>query len=102
MKKRIFGMIVILVGVLLIVVSLLMPLSILTKATTDTPIAIIGGAEEGAPSIGIIGGADGPTYIYLYSSFGGGIWMALTALGVLALISGLITVIADHTRKKHT
>ncbi len=100
MKKRMIGLVAIIVGALLIAVSLLVPLVIMARATSQEPIAIIGGAEKGASSIGIIGGADGPTNIYLYSSVYGGIWLALTALGALAVVSGTIVWIADRVARK--
>ena len=53
-----------------------------------------------AASIGIIGGADGPTAILTYSLWTGSIYGKLTTLGVVALIVGMVLLIINKFKKK--
>ncbi len=86
MKK--LSIISIIIGALLIIISIVTPLiSVLLIPTTT-------------PSIGIIGGADGPTAIFLTSSLWiNSIYGKLTILGVIALIVGVILLIISKNKK---
>ena len=99
-KKRIVSIAAMVIGVLMIASGLLTPKIMMAMAQKDQPIAIIGAGEESAASIGIIGGADGPTYMYVHQTVFGGALPAVVALGALALISGVIVWIVDTVQRK--
>ena len=86
MKK--FSIISIIIGALLIISGILIPrISYLLMPPT--------------PSVGIIGGADGPTAIFLTSTLWiNSIYGRLIILGILALIVGVVLLIISKFKKK--
>ncbi len=52
------------------------------------------------PSVGIIGGADGPTAILTYSLWASSIYGKLAFLGVVSLIVGVVLLIISRFKKK--
>ena len=86
-KKRILSAVLAAVGTVALMVGWLVP------------VAAVKYAEQNG-TLGIIGGADGPTYIYVRSTMAGGIMPAVMALGALALISGVIVWIVDAVQRK--
>lgn len=71
-------------GIVLIVVGFIMAL---TGAITFYKIT-----TNAAPNISIIGGADGPTAIFLAGEIGGPIFVAVIG-GVIAFVVGLVLVL---------
>lgn len=86
MKK--FSIIAIIIGALLIISGIVTPwISLLLMPP--------------APSVGIIGGADGPTAIFVTSSLWiNSIYGRITILGVIALIVGVVLLIISKFKKK--
>ena len=85
MKK--FSIIAIIIGALLIISGIVTPwISLLLMPP--------------APSVGIIGGADGPTAILTYSLWAGSIYGKLAFWGVVALIVGVVLLIISKFKKK--
>ena len=60
-------------------------------------ILCLGGCNNEASSIGIIGGADGPTAILLTSQIH---WMSVCKLISVTIVAILIAVIIYHNKKK--
>ena len=86
MKK--ISIITIIIGASLIVLGIALPLISSLLIPRDSA------------SIGIIGGADGPTAILTYSLWAGSIYGKLTFLGVVSLIVGTVLFIINKLRKK--
>ena len=86
MKK--FSIITIIIGAVLIISSIVTPwISLLLMPP--------------APSVGIIGGADGPTAIFVTSTLWiNSIYGKLTILGITALIVGVVLLIINKFKKK--
>jgi len=76
-----------LVAIISILVRLVLPLYILRKSSINI---------KDAGSIGIIGGADGPTVIFLA---GGAFWSFVSIIFALAALAGIIWLIAAKRRK---
>ena len=51
-----------------------------------------------AVSVSIIGGADGPTSVFVAGQLGGGLGVSVIGLGIILLIIGLV-LIMKHKRK---
>lgn len=85
MKK--FSIITIIIGAVLIISGIVTPMISLLFMPP-------------APSIGIIGGADGPTAILTYSLWSGSIYGKLAFWGVVALVIGLVLLIIYKLKKK--
>ena len=86
MKK--FSIIAIIIGALLIISGIVTPwISLLLMPPT--------------PSVGIIGGADGPTAIFVTSNLWiNSIYGRITILGVIALIVCVVLLIISKFKKK--
>lgn len=89
MKKHITWILLVAVGVLLIVGNLVYPLLAAHIAVND---------EETMNSIAIIGGADEPTAMFVYSLLLNRTSMALVALGVLSLLAGVAVCISTFIK----
>ena len=74
MKKKTLFVTSIIVGIL-ILVSVVVPI-------------IIGVVEKTQASIGVIGGADGPTSIMIVGAFGSGSLILKTLLGIILIVIG--------------
>ena len=88
-KNKIIGVVLMVCGLLAVAVGIIAPI-------------VIAETAERNGTLGIIGGADGPTYIYVRHTFGGGVLMALIALGVLAMASGVTVLVVDIVRRKRS
>ncbi len=86
MKK--ISIITIIIGALLMASGIISPLISSLLIPKDTA------------SIGIIGGADGPTAILTYSLWASSIYGKLTFWGVVALIVGVVLLIINKFKKK--
>ena len=80
MKKRIFLLTLLIIGVSLILIALI-------SAAVKT-------ADKD-----IIGGADLPTYIFVVSRGNGGVYAALILLGLAAVIGAVVTLVVKKKRQ---
>lgn len=85
MKKHIVWIALVVLGVLLVVGNLVYPLLLAHIAVND---------EDAMTSIGIIGGADIPTFQLTYRMAITRTNVALVALGVLSLLAGIALCIS--------
>ncbi len=88
MRMKKFSIITIIISALLIVLGIASPLISALLIPKD------------AASIGIIGGADGPTAILLTSTLLSSVYGKLITLGVIALIVGVVLLIISKFKKK--
>ena len=89
MKKHITWILLAAVGVLLIIGNLVYPFIAMAIAAESEPL------EE---PIAIIGGADEPTAMFVYSLLLNRTSMALVALGVLSLLAGVAVCISTFIK----
>lgn len=78
-RTRTLALILILVGIALLLVGLITPLLLRDAAPT--------------PSVGIIGGADGPTYLLTLRSVAGGLFLWMAAAGAVMAVSAIVLLI---------
>jgi pullulanase len=74
------------------------PLGTASGTATAEPISamvLVKASSEAAPSIGIIGGADGPTAVLVSGNWGG-----LAAMAAAVLCAGIAVIVALKNRKK--
>ena len=93
MKKHITWILLVAVGVLLIVGNLVYPLLAAHIAVND---------EETMNSIAIIGGADEPTAMFVYSLLLNRRCIALIAMGVLSLLAGIVVCVSTCRKSRDT
>lgn len=83
-RTRTIALILALVGIALQLVGLTTPLLQRDAAPT--------------PSVGIIGGADGPTYLLTLRSVAGGLFLWMSVVGAVTTVSAIVLLIVG--RKK--
>ena len=73
------------IGIALLFVGLIAPVILQTNAPT--------------PSIGIIGGADGPTYLFTLKAVAGGLFLWMAIVGALMTVTSVVLLIAGRKKK---
>ncbi|MBQ7355760.1 MAG: hypothetical protein IJW62_09630 [Clostridia bacterium] len=83
-RTRTLAVILALIGIAFLLIGLIAPLLLRDAAPT--------------PSVGIIGGADGPTYLLILRSAAGGLFLWIAAIGAVTTVSSIVLLIVG--RKK--
>ena len=73
------------IGIALLLIGLVAPVILQTNAPT--------------PSIGIIGGADGPTYLLTLKAVAGGLFLWMAIVGGLMTVASAVLLIAGRKKK---
>ena len=84
-RTRTIGMVLALVGIALLLVGLITP--VFLRETVS------------APSVGIIGGADGPSYLLTLKAAAGGMFLWMAIAGAVMMVASLALLVVG--RKKN-
>ena len=83
-RTRTLALILALVGIALLLIGLTTPLLLRDAAPT--------------PSVGIIGGADTPTYLLILRSVAGGLFLWMAVAGALTIVSAIVLLIVGKKK----
>lgn len=83
-RTRTLALILALAGIALLLIGLIAPVFLQETAPT--------------PSVGIIGGADGPTYLLTLKAVAGGLFLWMVIIGAVMIVASVVLLIVG--RKK--
>ncbi len=81
---RTIGIVLAIMGIALLLIGLTAPLFVQETAAT--------------PSVGIIGGADGPTYLLTLKAAAGGLFLWMAIAGAVMMIASVVLLIAGRRK----
>ena len=84
-RTRTIGIVLAIVGIALLLIGLTAPLFVQETATT--------------PSVGIIGGADGPSYLLTLKAAAGGLFLWMAIVGAVMMTASVVLMIAGRRKK---
>lgn len=84
-RTRTIGIVLAIVGIALLLIGLTAPLFMQETVA--------------APSIGIIGGADGPSYLLTLKATAGGLFLWMAIVGALMTVTSVVLLIAGRKKK---
>lgn len=83
-RTRLIGMILTLVGIVLLLVGLIAPVFRM---------------EPAEPSVGIIGGADSPTYLLILQTAAGGLFLWMAIAGAVMTAAAFVVMVVGRNKK---
>ena len=84
-RTRTIGIVLAILGISLLLIGLIAPVFLRETAST--------------PSVGIIGGADGPTYLLTLKAAAGGLFLWMVVAGAVMMVVSVVLLIAGRRKK---